>query len=236
MSEKIKSVAVIGLGQFGSQVAVTLSQKNFDVLAIDNNSECVTEIKALVSQAIVIDSTDEQAMRAININTLDMAIVAMGSNVQSSLLSTALLQTFQIENIYVRSINSLQENILQSMGIQNIISIEKEMGIQVSNSITTKGVGRYIPISNQHAIIEITVPSPLINKTLKSLNIRKKFHINIVGIKSKISIVKDDGEIDFQIKMTDIPDPNYPLQKEDILIIAGSDDNLNSFINLGKNE
>ena len=234
MAEKIKSVIVIGLGQFGSQVAVSLSQKNFEVVAIDNNAECVSEIKDLVSQAVVVDSTDEQAMRAINLNTLDIAIIAIGSNVQSSLLSTALLQRFQIENIYVRSINTLQENILQSMGIQQIISIEKEMGIQVSNSISTTGVGRYIPISNQHAIIEVNVPDRLVNKTLKSLQLRKKFQINIVGIKSKISIVKDDGNIDFEIKMTDIPDPDYPLQKEDVLIVSGNDDNLNNFIRMGK--
>ncbi|MEK9657658.1 MAG: TrkA family potassium uptake protein [bacterium] len=234
MSDKIKSVAVIGLGQFGSQVAVSLSQKNFDVLAIDNTMDPVSEIKDLVSQAVMLDATDKKAMNAININTIDIAVVAFGSNVQSSLLSTALLQSFQIENIFVRSINSLQESILTSLGIQNIISIEKEMGIQISNSISSKGVGRYIPLSNSHAIIEVSVPKPFINKTLRSLHLRHKYHVNIVGIKSKLSIVKDDGEIDFEVKMTDIPDPSYPLQKEDILIISGTDDKLNQFINLGK--
>eukprot|EP01047_Picozoa_sp_COSAG01_P000401 COSAG01_NODE_7_length_54400_cov_1218.054935_25_plen_238_part_00 len=234
MPTKQKSVAVIGLGQFGSQVAISLSQKNFDVLAIDNNHEIVSEIKDLVAQAVVLDASDEKAMRAININTVDIAVVAIGSNVQSSLLSTALLQTLQIENIFVRSINSLQENILNSMGIHNIVSIEKEMGTQVSNSISSKGVDRYIPISNRHALMEISVPSPFVGKTLRSLHIRTRFQVNIVGIKSKTSTIRDDGEIDFEIKMTDIPDPNYPLNKDDVLIIAGTDEHLSRLINIGK--
>lgn len=236
MASTNKSVAVIGLGQFGSQVAVSLSQKNFDVLAIDNDREIVSEIKDLVAQAVEIDATDESAMQAININAVDIAVVAIGSNVQASLLSTALLQTCQIENIFVRSINSLQENILQSMGIYNIVSIEKEMGIQVSNSISSKGVDRYVPISNRHALMEISMPKSFIGKTLRSLHLRSRFQVNIVGIKSKTSTIKDDGEIKFEIKMTDIPDPNYPLQAEDVLIMAGTDEHLNKIIALGKND
>ncbi|NQY73330.1 MAG: TrkA family potassium uptake protein, partial [Candidatus Margulisbacteria bacterium] len=118
----MKTIAVIGLGQFGSQVAIGLSQKGFEVIAIDEDLEIITELKDLVSQAVALDSTDEKAMRAINVDHVDKAIVAIGSNVQSSLLTTALLQKMNVVEIFVRAIDSLQENILQSMGIKNIIN------------------------------------------------------------------------------------------------------------------
>ena len=101
----MKTVAVIGLGQFGYQLAVNLSQKGFDVLAIDKEVEEVSEIKDLVHQAVILDSTDEKAMRAVHVDGVDKAVVAIGSNVQSSLLTTALLQRMNIEEIYVRADN-----------------------------------------------------------------------------------------------------------------------------------
>jgi len=228
----MKTIAVIGLGQFGYQTAITLTQKGFEVIAIDNKVEIVSEIKDLVSQAVIVDSTDEKALRALNIENVDKAVVSIGSNVQGSLLSTAVLQKLNIEDIYVRAIDPLQESILRSMGIKHIINIEKEMGIQLSNTMTSE-VGRYIEISERHSLMEIQVPKPLVGKNLRDLRIRSQFRINIVGIKTQVPIVSDDGEIEYKTKMTDVPDPKYPLTQDDMLVILGTDDNLSKFLNLG---
>jgi|TARA_B100001142_G_scaffold264199_1_gene267755 trk system potassium uptake protein TrkA len=234
MSSSKKSIAVLGMGQFGYQLAISLTQKNFEVLALDSDPEMIDEVKELVSEAIIIDTTDEKAMRSINIDTVDIAIVAIGSNVQSSLLSTALLQRLGLVDIHVRHINSLQENILKSIGIKHIISIEKEMGIQVSNTLSTDRVGRYISISERHSLMEIQVPEGFVGKSLKDLHVRSQFRVNIVGIKTRVPSVNDNGEVTYIIEMTDVPDPNYPLSKEDLLVIAGTDDNLRKFIQLGE--
>tara|TARA_B100000427_G_C15519930_1_gene599874 strand:+ start:9573 stop:10286 length:714 start_codon:yes stop_codon:yes gene_type:complete len=234
MTSSKKSIAVLGMGQFGYQLAISLTQKNFEVLALDSDPEMIDEVKELVSEAIIIDTTDEKAMRSININTVDIAIVAIGSNVQSSLLSTALLQRLGLVDIHVRHINSLQENILKSIGIKHIISIEKEMGIQVSNTLSTDRVGRYISISERHSLMEIQVPEGFVGKSLKDLHVRSQFRVNIVGIKTRVPSVNDSGEVTYVIEMTDVPDPNYPLTKEDLLVIAGTDDNLRKFIRLGE--
>lgn len=230
----MKTYAVIGLGQFGYQVAISLTQKGFEVIALDSDPEVVSEIKDLVSDAIILDVTDEKSMRSIDIDHVDEAVVAIGSNVQSSLLCTALLQRMGISKIRVRVINSLQESILKTMGITDIISIEKEMGIQLTNSLASQGVGRYIAISDRHSLIETKVPKPLIGKTLKELSMRSQYRINIVGIKAQVPIANDEGEITYVSKMTDVPDPNYPLEKHDILVIAGTDENLKKFIRLGE--
>ena len=234
MAPSKKSIAVAGIGKFGYQLAISLTQKGFEVLALDSNPEIIDEIKELVSEAIVIDTTDEKAMRSINIDVVDIAIVAIGENVQSSLITTALMQRMGLAEIHVRYINSLQENILKSMGIKDIVGIEKEMGIQVSNTLSQDKVGRYISISEHHSLMEIQVPEGFVGKSLKDLHVRSQFKINIVGIKSRVPAVDDNGEIKFSIEMTDVPDPSYPLTKEDLLIIAGTDSNLQKFIKMGE--
>lgn len=231
-----KSVAVISLGKFGIQLAISLSQKGYDVIAVDINPDRVEDIKELVNSAVVLDATDEKAMRSVNIDTVDIGIVAMGTNVQSSLLATALLQKLGIIDIYVRSINHLQENILISMGIQEnrIINIEEEMGEQLSSRLVSGKIGRYVQISERHSLMEIRVPAIFVNQTLKDLQFRENYKINIVGIKKLIPHVDDDGDVEYEIKMTDIPDPTYALQESDALVILGTDDNIDAFIKVGE--
>ncbi|MBT5955112.1 TrkA family potassium uptake protein [bacterium] len=226
----MENIAVIGLGQFGTQIAISLTQKGFEVTAIDQNKDVIMNIKDMVSDSVIVDSTDEKDMRAINIHSVDKVIVAMGSNVQASLLTTALLQRMGIKKIYVRAINPLQESILKSMSIDYIINIEKEMGIQFSNSISTKNINKYIEISDRHSIIDTVVPEFLIGKALKELHLRSHYGINVVGIKTRVPEVDDTGEIRYSIKMMDIPDPNYPLRKNDLLVMFGTDEKLNSFL------
>ena len=231
----MKTVAVIGLGQFGYQLSVTLSQKGFEVLSCDNRPEVVSEIKDRVSQAVIVDTTDESAMRAINVDTVDIVVIAMGTNVQASLLSTALCQRLDVSSIYVRAINSLQESILRSMGIENIINIERDMGIQLANTLSSD-VGRYVEISNRHSMIEMRVPEKFVGETLKTLGTREEFGINVVGIKTRQPIVTDEGEIEYRFEMTDVPDPDYHLTQKDMLIIAGTDEKINSFIVAGSSD
>lgn len=227
----MKSIAVIGLGQFGYQLAIALSQKGFDVIAVDNEVAVINEIKEIIDRAVIVDTTDEIAMRAINITNVDIAIVSMGTNVQASLLTTALLQRLNIDNIYVRAIDSLQEQILHSMGIENVINIEKDMGKQLANTLSTD-VGRYIEISDRHSLMEIKVPPRLVSKSLIDLDLRNTYRVNIVGIRTATPKVTDEGEIEYTLRMTDIPDPAYIFKEQDMLIISGTDDRLNRFIQM----
>ena len=230
-----KSVAVISLGKFGIQLAISLSQKGYDVIAIDSSSESVDEIKELVNFAVVLDATDEKSMRSVNADTVDIAVVSMGTNVQSSLLTTALLQKLGVADIYVRSINQLQESILLSMGIptNRIINIEEEMGEQLSSSLASGKIGRYIQISERHSLMEIRVPDFFVDQTLKSLDIRRNYKINVVGIKRLIPHVDDQGDVQYDVRMTDIPDPEEPLQDSDVLVILGTDENIEKFAKIG---
>ena len=232
---KNKLVAVISLGKFGFQLATSLSQKNYDVIAVDANPEPIDDIKELVNSAVIADATDEKAMRSVNIDTVDIAVVAFGTNVESSLMSTALLQRLGVGTIYVRSINSLQESILHSMDIpeQRLIKIEQEMGEQLSATLASGNIGRHIQISERHSLVEIRVPDPFVGKNLKELSIRSNHKINIVGIKQSIPLVDDEGNIQYAIQMSDVPDPEKPLNETDILVLLGTDDHIETFAKIG---
>jgi trk system potassium uptake protein TrkA len=234
MSNSKKSIAVLGIGHFGYQLAVALTQKGFNVLAIDHDAAVIDEIKELVTQAIVLDSSDEKAMRSINIDTIDTAVVAIGSEVESSLITTALLRRMDVSDIHVRYINSLHESILMSMGIQKIFSIEREMGLQFANTLSVENVGRYISISDHHSLMEVQVPKSLVGSALKDLHLRSQYRVNIVGIKTRVPSINDNGEVSYIIAMTDVPDPSYPLSKDDYLVISGTDVHLKRFVKLGE--
>ena len=107
------------------------------------------------------------------------------------------------------------------------------MGEQLSSSLASEKIGRYIQISERHSLMEIRVPDFFIGKTLKSLEIRKNYKINIVGIKRLSPHVDDQGEVQYEIRMTDIPDPDDPLQESDVLVILATDDNIDQFIKMG---
>ncbi len=226
----MKNIAVIGLGRFGSKIAVTLSQKGFDVIGIDSKPDIVEDFKDLIDQAVVLDSTDEKAMRAIQMDAVDVAVIAIGSNIQSSLLTTALLQKLGVEEIHVRAISTLQQNILLSMGIKHMINIEEEMGKQLSSSLTLGKTGRFVQISEKHVLMELNVPVDLVGHSLKELDIRTTYKINVVGIKQFLPEVDDDGEIRYTSRMMEIPDPDYPLEESDVLVVVGTDACINKFV------
>lgn len=226
----MKNIAVIGLGRFGSKIAVTLSQKGFDVIGIDSNADIVDDVKDLIDHAVVLDSTDEKAMRAVQVDAVDIAVVAVGSNIQSSLLTAALLQKMGVEEIHVRAISPLQENILASMGIKHMINIEEEMGKQLSSSLTLGKTGRFVQISEKHVLMELNVPVDLVGYSLKELDIRTTYKINVVGIKQFLPEVDDDGDIRYISRMMEIPDPDYPLEDSDVLVVVGTDECINKFV------
>ena len=172
-------------------------------------------------------------MRGANVDNIDIAVVAIGSNVQASLLTVAMLQRLGIEDIYVRAIDPLQEGILRSMGIQHIVNIEEEMGKQLSSSLASGKIGRYIQISDRHSLIEVKVPKQFVSGTLKALDFRSRFQINIIGIKKQVPQVEDDGEVRFVVQMTDVPDPMEPLGADDILVVLGTDEHIQKFLELG---
>ena len=140
----MRQFAVIGLGRFGCKVAETLAQKGASVIAVDTIQENVEKVSDFVTKAVRIDSTDEKALLACGIKDVDVAVVAMGEDIESSVLTTALLKNLDVAEIVARACSTLHAQILRLVGATRVVFPEEYMGFRVANSILSPGVLEYI--------------------------------------------------------------------------------------------
>ena len=218
--------AVIGLGAFGRKVAVTLAEKGADVIAIDKNRDSVESIKEHVSAAIVLDSTDEDAMKAAEILDVDAAVVALGDNQEEAILITAILKKLGISRIYARAINQLYAHVLKSVGADTVIVIEEQMGEDLAKRLLSPEIYQHVVLTTGHSLVEIEARPDFVGKSLRELDFRKNYGLNIIAIQRKIPKVNEDGKITHTIDMNDVPGPDDRIEKGDILVVVGADENL----------
>lgn len=227
----MRNVAVIGLGGFGSSVARELTEKGVEVLAIDRDREAVEAIKDSVAHAVALNSTDENALRSVGIKNVDVAIVCIGEDIEANLLTTILLKKIGIHRIWTRALSPLQQEILKMLEVDNIINLEKEMGSFVANSLAVTNITRYIPLAKGHSIVELQIPGELVGKTLRELDLRNRFNVNVVAIKKMIPAITEQGARILEESVEDIPKPDDVLQENDRLLIVGSNKHVERFAN-----
>lgn len=225
----MRTIAVIGLGSFGSSLARELAEKGVQVLAIDRDSAHVNAIRDFVAYAATLNSTDEDALRAVGILNVDVAVVCIGEDIEANLLTTILLKKMGVHRIWTRALGELQQEMLKMINVENIINLEKEMGCIIAGSLATSNIIRHIPLAKGHSIDEIEVPSAFVGKTLRALDARNKFNINVVAIKKMIPGINDQGERIMEESIEDVPRPDDLLEENDRLLIVGSDKNIERF-------
>ncbi len=225
----MRQVAVIGLGKFGSTVARELTERGAQVIALDENKERVESIKESVTYAAVVNSTDESALRAVGIQNVDIAVVCVGEDVEANLLTTLLLKKMGVNKIWARAISPLQQEILKTLEVDNIINLEEEMGVLVANSLISRSISKCIPITPGHSIAELKVPKSFISKNIRELRLRESFKLNIVAIKKKKPQINSLGERIFEDYMEHVPAPDDPLVETDILMVIGKDEDIEKF-------
>ena len=218
--------AVIGLGAFGKKVALTLADKGADVIVIDKDKDSVEEIKDSVSAALIIDSTDEQAMQAIELGNVDAAVVALGDKQEQAILTTAILKKMGISHIVARAINVQYAGILQTVGAHKVIIIEESMGETVAKRLLSPEVYQHVVLTTGHSLVEIAVRDEFIGKTLKQLDFRRKYGVNVIAIQKRIPEVNEEGKVTYTVKVNDVPGPDDRIEKDDVLVVVGADDNI----------
>lgn len=178
-----KQIAVIGLGVFGSEVALSLMKRRFAVLAVDEDAQAVDVIKERVTQAMQLDSTQEQALLEAGIQEMDTVVVAIGtSHVENSILTTALLRQIGVKYIVARAISPLHERILRQVGAHEVVNPEREMGAKVANKIARPGFLEMFPLADDLCVVELPVPASFVGHSLEELNVRKRFNINVLAV------------------------------------------------------
>jgi trk system potassium uptake protein TrkA len=220
--------AVIGLGAFGKKVAFTLSRKGANVIAIDKNRESVEEIKEQVSAALVLDSTDEEAMKAAGIKDVDAAVVALGDNQEEAILITAILKKMGVCKIVARAINQLYAHVLKSVGADNVIVIEEQMGEDLAKRLLSPEIYQHVVLTTGHSLVEIEARAEFIGKSLRQLDFRKMFGVNVIAIQKKIPTIGDEGKVTYTIEVNDIPGPDDRIEKGDVLVVVGADEKIES--------
>lgn len=231
-----RQFAVIGLGRFGSSVARTLVNAGYEVLAIDENEERIKEISDLVTEAVKLDATDEKALRAVGIEDVDVAIVAIGTDMQASILITLLLKEIGVKEVVAKAINARHGRILQKIGADKVVFPEREMGERLAQTLITPSVLEQIELAPGHSIMEIVAPKAFVGKTVRDLDIRAKYGANIITIKKKVPQLTKAGETDFVETVNIVPKADDKIEKGDHLVVIGKDENLTKLKKLSSKE
>ncbi|MFC0189742.1 potassium channel family protein [Fictibacillus aquaticus] len=211
-----KQYAVIGLGRFGGSIVREFSQMGHDVLAIDRDMEKVNEFANIATQAVQANSTDEKVLQSLGIRNFNHVIVSIGEDIQSSILTTLLLKESGVKKVWVKAQNDYHHKVLEKLGADRIIHPERDMALRVAQLITSEKIIDFIELSHEHSIVEVEVTDKVIGRTLTELDVRARFGCNIVAIKRG-----DDIHVS--------PIADVTLQRNDILVVIGRNEDLNRF-------
>lgn len=211
-----KEFAVIGLGRFGGSICRALSEEGMEVMAIDTDEDKVNEFANVASHAVVGDSTDETVLKSLGIRNFDHVIVAIGDNIQASILTTLILKELGVKHITVKAQNDYHEKVLSKIGADRIVHPERDMGRRIAHKIISNNVLDYLELSDEHSIVEIVANDRLNGNSIIDLDIRAKYGINIVAVKRGKDIIVS-------------PQANEIIHKNDILIVIGADTDINRF-------
>lgn len=222
--------AVIGLGRFGMTVAAILAENGMDVIAIDQSQDLVDEVSGKVAQAVCLDSTEEIAIRSLNLNEVDAVILGIGSNIQESILTAALLKKIGVGIIYAKVENKLHGRILELIGVQHILLPEEMVGNQLAKTLISKNILEYINLSSGHIVIELIAPHDFVGRTLQELALPTKHGVNVIAIKYNFLSVTEDGKNVIEKRLNDMPGANDVVNEGDVLILLGPKGNIDKLI------
>ena len=209
-----KQFAVIGLGRFGSSVARFLSGMKYEVLAIDNNPERVQSLAQIVTQAVTADSTDEETLRALGLRNFDVVVVAIGSDIQASILTTLILKELGVPRLVAKAQNDLHGKVLARIGADRVIYPERDMGLRVAHQLISPNILEHIELSPEYGIVEMEAAPGMIGKNLRELGIRAEFGCSVLAIKT-------------DSRMNISPGAEDVIRKGDVLVIVGRNSDLN---------
>ncbi len=180
----MKSILLIGLGRFGKHIAMKLRELNHEVMAVDRNEDLVQEILPFVTNAQIGDSTNEEFLRSLGVDNYDVCIVAIGDDFQSSLETTSLLKELGAGMVVSRAATDVQEKFLLRNGADEVVYPEKQLARWTAIRCSADHILDYIEIDGDHAIFEVPIPKAWLGKTVGQVDIRKKFSINILAVKT----------------------------------------------------
>ena len=204
----MKSYIVIGLGRFGQTLARQLCALGAEVLAIDKRGDLVQQVAEDVTHAVVGDGQDKEVLRALGARNFDCAIIAIGSNLASSVLTAMNLKELEVPYVICKAHDETHRKVLEKLGVDRVVIPEQENAQRLARSLNSHNVLEYIELSPDYGILEIPAPKSWIGKTIKELNVRAKLGVNIIAV--------ENG------KKTNVSPPaDYAIREGDIMVVLG---------------
>lgn len=204
----MKQYIVIGCGRFGSSVASTMHLLGHQVMAIDKNEDSVQSISDKVTHSLIVDVTEEQALRSLGLGNFDVAVVAIGSDIRASIMATLIAKEMGVELIICKAKDELQAKVLYKIGADRVVFPERDMGVRVAHNLVSDNILDHIELDPEYSIVEIVTPNSWVGKTLVELELRARYEITVLAIKT--------GK---NINVT--PSPDEELTAGSILVIIG---------------
>jgi len=207
--------SVIGLGSFGSNVAKTLYEMGHEVVAIDEEKSKVDDMKDAATHAVQMNAADKENLQAVGITDMDVVVVSLGPDMESSVLTTLYLKEMAVRRIVAKALTEDHAKILEAVGATEVIYPEKDMAIKTALRLSNPNILEYLPLISGLTVQEIAAPEKFIGKSLKELDLRNKYEIQVMAIKG---IIPE--------KTTFMPKADFVIKDSDILIILGEEKQL----------
>ncbi|MEL3906555.1 MAG: TrkA family potassium uptake protein [Treponema sp.] len=226
-----QNFAVIGLGEFGFRVCEILVNGGAPVVAFDHNPQAVERIKKIVPAAMLIDTTDEEALLKAPLDDIDVAIVAIGDNMEASILTTTLLKEREVPYIVARAVSPLHATVLKRVGANEVLNIEVESATHLAERLVSPDVFDSIAVTGDYTITEIMVPKFFTGKTLVQAALKEKFDLTLIAV-ARLELDIDTVGNPLKKEVMHEPDGSFELQTGDKLFILGSNEKITEFRNL----
>lgn len=208
-----KEYIVIGLGRFGSSVAMQLEANGCKVLAIDRNERRINQIAEYVTLAMCVDVTNEDALMELGGRNFDGAVISIGHSLDASVLAAIWAKEQGIRQIVAKAYDDMQGKILTKLGVDEIVYPEKEMGVHLANNLAFNNLLDTTELTSDYSMADVGVLKSWIGKNLKELNLRKKYGVNVIAIKRGGALLIN-------------PSADDPTQNEDVFVLLGKNNTL----------
>ena len=221
---------IVGLGNFGASLAEKLTAHGNEVIGIDNSMEKVDALKEKISHTICMDATDQFTVTGLPLKDTDVVIVAIGEHEGANIMVTALFKNLQVKRLISRAINPLHENVLQAIGVDEIVHPEEETAERWAKKLCLIGVVDSFELGTEYSIVEASVPFQYIGKSIGEIKMREKYNLLVLTTIKQTMIESKVGKNVTIPKVQGVANPDTVLEKDYILVLFGFNKDIQSFL------
>ncbi|MEQ6120515.1 TrkA family potassium uptake protein [Reichenbachiella sp. MALMAid0571] len=227
---------IVGLGNFGASLSQKLTAQGNEVIGIDTRMEKVNLYKEKISHTIQMNATDEFTVSGLPLEDTDVVIIAIGEDQGANIMTTALFKNMQVKRLISRAINPLHQKVLEAIGVDEIVHPEEETAERWAKKLCINNVVDSFELNEHFSIIEANVPQEYIGQTIREIGFRKAYNLLVLTIMKKEEVKSLLGKSRTEVNIQGIATPDQQLEETDILVLYGSNKDLQNFLKQKRNE